>query len=226
DDSSPVGNAKPVLSREPAQQETELLPRRRHPRLAAAEAQGRWQPLEIALPPGMADKQSEPKPSPSPGDVYPIAEWPAVSPDQSKGTGPQCQEAACVKGLSIPPRPRVTREALLEGSPECSAPPTDTASVESAEHPLDMAVCLPSAGGQRDGLGQSASWVAMAEPTIQKTSPTSSRGSVRVLLPFGLTVPRWVIATLGFVISALLGLGLGYWIIVNFIPNTGLLKLW
>lgn len=226
DDSSPVGNAKPVLSREPAQQETELLTRRRHPRLAAAEAQGRWQPLEIALPPGMADKQSEPKPSPSPGEVYSIAEWPPVSPDQSKGTGPQCQEAACVKGLSIPPRPRVTREALLEGSPECSAPPTDTASVESAEHPLDMAVCLPSAGGQRDGLGQSASWVAMAEPTIQKTSPTSSRGSVRVLLPFGLTVPRWVIATLGFVISALLGLGLGYWIIVNFIPNTGLLKLW
>jgi len=211
-------------TRERTHYETELLPRRRHPRLAAAEAQGRWQPLEIALPPPSTPKEAEPQsPSSSPSiDSTPeLAESP---PGQSKSESLEPGDVASGKRFLIPAKARVTREALLESLLGLDTP---TADVNVSAQKYSGHVHTATEGGFQGVAATSDAWAGESKSSPDRQSFRSrSARSVRVLLPFGLTAPRWLIAAIGFVISALLGLGLGYWIIIRFLPSSGILKLW
>jgi molecular chaperone DnaK len=214
--------------RQPGQEkeghETGLLPRRRHPRLAAAEAQGRWQSLEIALPPMLGDRELKPgegaptepaqsirKSSESPSAPFPTGDQPNKPPPSEKG-------------IVIRGRPRVTRQAILEG-------------LLSSE--TDFPGVVAAGSGQREGGftipqetmpdHQEPLVVTADESDLSRSHQpfrTTRRQAVRVLLPFGLTAPRWLVAGIGFVVSALLGLTIGYWIIIRLIPQSGLFKLW
>jgi len=214
---------KRSVPEETAQNETELLPRRRHPRLAAAEAQGRWQPLEIALPPSLPE-ESEPQSLSSSQTIPPTPGLPQSATGQSRSEATQPEEGVIGKPLLISPKARVTREALLGGLLGPDTPSADV-NVSAQIHPGNVRTATK--GGLQE-VGEACEFRAgerKSFPTRQSFGSRSSR-SVRVLLPFGLTAPRWLIAAIGFVISALLGLGLGYWIITRFLPSSGILKLW
>lgn len=203
--------------------EMELLPRRRHPRLAAAEGQGRWQPLEIALPPPLSgDELASPAGSPaeivrSTGQASHLASHPLAEEKRQDG------EPVSQRGILIQNRPRVTREALLQ-------------SLESSQSPAPEVL---SGGGHSENavvVPRHVPFDRTTPPIIETSGDDSAKSgevfrsmharSVRVLLPFGLTAPRWLVAAIGFVLSAVLGLSLGYWLIVKFMPQSGLLRLW
>ncbi|MGQ9505601.1 MAG: Hsp70 family protein [Thermogutta sp.] len=213
--------------------EMELLPRRRHPRLAAAEAQGRWQPLEIALPPSHSSPGAELKSPPGSASeiVRPSPQLPELVAD-SAAKGEQESEAPLSQKVSmIRSRPRVTRESLLQ-SLESSEPPSPSVSAagSNAENTVGVAQALPSDHAEPPiyDLVQPAIIEANGDGSSSSGEAFQSmrRRSVRVLLPFGLTAPRWLVAAIGFVLSAVLGLSLGYWLIVKFMPQSGLLRIW
>jgi hypothetical protein len=213
--------------RQPGQEseepETGLLPRRRHPRLAAAEAQGRWQSLKVALPPPLSPEEPKPGDRSSSESAHSIGQS-SESPSAPFPTGDQPNKPpTSEKGIVIRNKPRVTREALLEGFLSYV---TDSPGLVIPSGQREVAVTRP----QETTQDRTESVVVMGckSDSSESRQPfrATRRQSVRVLLPFGLTAPRWLVAGIGFVISALLGLTIGYWIIIKLMPQSGLFKLW
>jgi len=213
--------------RQPGQEseepETGLLPRRRHPRLAAAEAQGRWQSLKVALPPPLSPEEPKPGDRSSSESAHSIGQS-SESPSAPFPTGDQPNKPpTSEKGIVIRNKPRVTRETLLEGFLSSE---TDSPGLVIPSGQREVAVTRP----QETTQDRTESVVVMGckSDSSESRQPfrATRRQSVRVLLPFGLTAPRWLVAGIGFVISALLGLTIGYWIIIKLMPQSGLFKLW
>ncbi|MBC7352665.1 MAG: hypothetical protein H5U08_09930, partial [Thermogutta sp.] len=48
----------------------------------------------------------------------------------------------------------------------------------------------------------------------------------RVRLGFGITLPRALIGIVGFVVSGLLGLAIGYWLVSKLFPESWILRPW
>ncbi|GAB6187482.1 Hsp70 family protein [Thermopirellula anaerolimosa] len=121
-------------------------------------------------------------------------------------------------------RPTVTRDMLLSATPAERHPP---AALEYAgsepprdEGGSDVGTLLPSATRQPD--------LATAAPVVAAASESGRQrfAARRVALPWGGSVPRWVIGAIGFVVSGAIGLLLGYLLIRYLIPDSPILRLW
>lgn len=222
--------------------------RPKHPRLAAAQSQGRWAPLEIALPPlppgtqdvaslplispqdvagtqDVAEKRDQQVPTgPSPPPLPPPLPGEVSSETRSMLRLPEVEdvrpiaEGGGAAEFRFRPRgPKVVREMLL-GDQSVGVPP-----------PI-LQDRLPSVT-EDQGVGHVPVHVESPitpRPSDQGTSFARRVRShqVRVRVAFGWTVPRWVVVAVGFALSAILGLGLGYWLISQLLPQSGILKLW
>lgn len=171
-------------------------PGKEHPRLVAAEKLGRRTRLQLQPPDG-ADTP--------PNDV--------VVPLEPAAAGPLLHSA----------RPVVTREMLLQAA--AGAIPSPARIEDSAAYTLG-----------KSGVGVEAfssfapeeAAPAVGAPLV-KADPRAGRDRLaarRVALPWGGSVPHWVIGLSGFVVSGLLGLYLGYLLIRYLIPDSPLLRLW
>lgn len=196
----------------------------RHPRLAAAQARGRWEPLQIPPPAFITQSESSearlsteiaapPEASPAPG-LLPQKPGPETPrpPTPPLPTGP-------VIGKD---RPRVTREQLLaEGATAQAA-----AGVSSPPFSLLAPRSLPSRDTEADPAAQVAIPRVGPSPSAPAGAARHRPRSPRVHIAFGITVPRSLVAIAGFVISAILGLAIGYWLVARLFPESWVLRLW
>ncbi|MHC4405026.1 MAG: Hsp70 family protein [Planctomycetota bacterium] len=114
-------------------------------------------------------------------------------------------------GPTLPNPPRAPSAATPPGGPQAASPPRkrDASGPKPQASPARRSVAeKPSAGasgGQTD-----------PEPV----APAARRR------PSPERLPRWVITVIGFLVSAVVGLGLGYWILSWLFPQSSLLNLW
>lgn len=173
-------------------------PGREHPRLAAAERLGRRARLQLQTP----------SPTPSAQDYDDAREQ---------------AEPPTVEPLLRPARPVVTREMLLAANVparHAEAQAEDSAEDQPAEAGPALDRFLLPAAEQAD--------VSASRPIVT-ADPESGRNRLRgrhVALPWGGSVPRWVIGATGFVVSGVLGLLLGYLLIRYLVPDSPLLRIW
>ncbi len=171
-------------------------PGREHPRLAAAEKLGRRTRLQLQTP--------SPTPFAQDFEDRREAEPPTVEP------------------LFRRERPVVTREMLLSAAAPArlGAGPAD---VSADDRP---AAVEPA----RDRFFPDASQhtpVAAPEPVVE-ADPEAGRNRRRgrhVALPWGGSIPSWVIGLTGFLLSSVLGLALGYLLIRYLVPDSPLLRI-
>lgn len=196
----------------------------RHPRLAAAQARGRWEPLQI--PPtafAAQGESSEARLSPevaAPPDASPA---PGLLPQKPSPERPHPQVSPLLTGPLIgKDRPRITREQLL-----ADAWPVQSTSSPIAYFPSPSAPrSFSPQSGEADLGGQGGiSPVAPASVTPASTARRQSQ-SPRVHIAFGITVPRSLVAVVGFLISAALGLAIGYWLVSQLFPQSWVMRLW
>ena len=180
----------------PVMRPQEPPPGKEHPRLAAAEKLGRRARLQLQ-PPDVSDTP--------PNDV--------VVPAEPAAAGPRLHSA----------RPVVTREMLL--GPAAEVIPAPARIEDSAGYPPGKAGAVAEAFSR---FAPEDADPAVGAPLV-KADPQAGRDRLaarRVTLPWGGSVPHWVIGLGGFVVSGLLGLYLGYLLIRYLIPDSPLLRLW
>ncbi|WP_347245419.1 Hsp70 family protein [Thermogutta sp.] len=191
--------------------------RPRHPRLAAAQAQGRWMPLEIA-PPAVTPKQYAP---PEPTTVQNVtAELPLqektestaeIAPAPVFGTGPLIRRDVV----------RVTREELLREE-SLSVPDSIKPAAVFEERRREL-----SASGGAEADVPHEQFIVEPELSPSRSAGTRSRRvGDRVRVGFGITLPRAFIGIVGFVVSGLLGLAIGYWLVSKLFPESWILRPW
>ena len=191
--------------------------RPRHPRLAAAQAQGRWTPLEIT-PSVVVPEQTAP---PEPSSVQNVtAELPLQKGTESKPeTSPTpISESAPLIRRSVA---RVTLEELLRGEPDALADSVNPVNVWHEQRGE-----MSASEGAGAGLSHKQGTL---DPGISPTRSAGVRSRLagdRVRLGFGITLPRAFIGIVGFVVSGLLGLAIGYWLVSKLFPESWILRPW
>ncbi|NMC19107.1 MAG: Hsp70 family protein [Thermogutta sp.] len=205
-----AGTPEPSLTEQPASRDrsegesptaaiAEPPPGREHPRLAAAEKLGRRARLQLQTPPltPSAEDHDEVREQAGPPTVQPVL---------------------------LPVRPVVTREMLLNAS---AAVPHPVAGREDSADPRPGVESAPAA--DRFFLAAAEHADLSAPGPVVAAERQSARNRFRdrhVALPWGGSVPRWVIGATGFVVSGVLGLLLGYVLIRYLVPDSPLLRIW
>jgi len=192
--------------------------RPRHPRLAAAQAQGRWTPLEIAPPPAVVPEQA------------PSSEFPEVE-NATSELPVQKRTESVPETFPAPisePGPlirqnvaRVTREDLLQGQPEALA---DSIKPINVLHGRRREISPVEGAGTRPPHEQGSPDLGISPPGSAGVRSRAAGDRVRV--GFGITLPRVFVGIIGFVVSGLLGLAIGYWLVSKLFPESWILRPW
>jgi len=192
--------------------------RPRHPRLAAAQAQGRWTPLEIAPPPAVIPEQAPSSESPEVENAtseLPVQKRtesvPETFPAPISEPGPLIRQNVA----------RVTREDLLQGQPEALA---DSIKPINVLHGRRREISPVEGAGTRPPHEQGSPDLGISPPGSAGVRSRAAGDRVRV--GFGITLPRVFVGIIGFVVSGLLGLAIGYWLVSKLFPESWILRPW